>query len=127
MSTQWKLNSKYNGYLASSYWEGELQNCMCSYPYIAYRGVAYTCLTNDDWREIIFCPNCNSVIVEEEELTSQDEVSICAGCIYFHGEDDVICALHPEGQEDYCEDWESDTIPAGTAKRYEDGCQGHRY
>ncbi len=41
--------------------------CSCSYPYISQGQEIMTCLQNDNNRSITNCPNCDEILVDEDE------------------------------------------------------------
>jgi hypothetical protein len=83
--------------------EEEIIVCSCSYPYFSslknrmgecgdieyWRPV--TCLVDDHGRDIECCPNCNSRLIEEDDLDEDfdDEEFTpvyCVGCSNYHGQ-----------------------------------------
>jgi hypothetical protein len=117
----WKIASEYDIAHYDENSEGQLDLCACSYPYYsAYRSTGtweywqpITCLEEDNGREFSNCPNCDSEadlryrkIYEEPEVEENTIPEICIGCVYYHGDNDINCALHPEGKIDNCDDWE---------------------
>jgi hypothetical protein len=46
-------------------------------------------------------------VVPESPIESKLRPFACIGCQNYHGSDEVICAIHPQGMaEDCCPDWE---------------------
>ncbi len=118
----WKIHEHYYNARFSPETDCDIEVCNCSYPVfwsdrsvIARDGetrqawLPVTCLVEDFGREVNYCPNCNSTLVEEvepEEVEDEDceEVpTACVGCRYYNSDSLLACAIHPLGVDETVE------------------------